>query len=201
MSKWIKMISIALVAVVLGSVAVSAVAFAQGPGGGLFGDRQGRPGFGGPGGPGGPPPFVDRDTMDAALADALGISVDELRTQLDSGKTVRQIIEDSGVDPQTVRDAMDAARDAALDQAVADGKLTQEQADQIRERGPKGHPGGPGGPPPFVDRDTMDAALADALGISVDELRTQLDSGKTVRQIIEDSGVDPQTVRDAMDAA
>ncbi|RMF04100.1 MAG: hypothetical protein D6768_04115, partial [Chloroflexi bacterium] len=55
-------------------------------------------------------------------------------------------IDESGVDPQTVRDAMDAARDAALDQAVADGKLTQEQADQIRERGPQGHPGGPGGP-------------------------------------------------------
>ncbi len=46
--------------------------------------------------------------MNALLADALGISVDELNA------------------------ARHTARDAALDQAVADGKLTQEQADQIK---------------------------------------------------------------------
>lgn len=46
--------------------------------------------------------------MDALLADALGVTSDELTA------------------------ARQTARDAALDQAVKDGKLTQEQADQMK---------------------------------------------------------------------
>ncbi|NOZ73453.1 MAG: hypothetical protein GXP38_16385 [Chloroflexi bacterium] len=52
---------------------------------------------------------VDID-MDALLADALGISVDDLSA------------------------ARDAAREAGLEQAVADGRITQEQADMMKAR-------------------------------------------------------------------
>lgn len=72
-----------------------------------------------------------------ALAEALGISVDELEA------------------------AQEEARAAALEQAVTDGELTQEQADRIAERsGGRGMPGIYG----------SDELLAEALGISVDEL-------------------------------
>lgn len=78
------------------------------------------------------------------LADALGITTDELNA------------------------AQEAARSAALDQAVAEGLLTQEQADAIRN----GEGRGLGIRPPRGQAGTidMDALLADALGITVDEL-------------------------------
>ena len=53
----------------------------------------------------------------------------------DVGSLVAEILE---VDEQTVADAIDQARDeqfqARLDQAVEDGRITQEQADAIAER-------------------------------------------------------------------
>ena len=53
----------------------------------------------------------------------------------DVGSLVAEIVE---VDEQTVADAIDQARDeqfqARLDQAVEDGRITQEQADAIAER-------------------------------------------------------------------
>jgi len=90
-------------------------------------------------GPGG---FRPGGTDDDALADALGISVEELQS------------------------ARETVKAAALEQAVADGELTQEQADQIADGSlfnsrarfmPMGVEG--------------DSLLAEALGISVEELQ------------------------------
>ena len=81
------------------------------------------------------------------LANALGISLEELNT------------------------AYQEAADAALDQAVQQGLITQDQADQIRARGaafPFGHRWGGWLSESGID---FDALLADALGISVDDLR------------------------------
>jgi polyhydroxyalkanoate synthesis regulator phasin len=62
-------------------------------------------------------------------AKALGIDLDELRTELQDGKTLAQIATDHHVDIQQVIDALKAAAKAKLDQAVKDGRITQEQAD------------------------------------------------------------------------
>lgn len=97
------------------------------------------------------------------LADALGISVEDLQA------------------------AQQKARDAALDQAVEQGLLTQQQADAIKARQ---------GRFPFeilgrlglkADID-WDALLADALGISTDEL-------DAARQTARDAALD-QAVQD-----
>ena len=66
-------------------------------------------------------------------ADKLGMTVDELQTQLKDGKTVAELAKEKGVDLQTIVDAFVAARQEALSQAVTDGKITQEQADQMLE--------------------------------------------------------------------
>ena len=66
--------------------------------------------------------------LDAA-AGAIGVTTDELRDALRDGQTMADVAGTAGVDVQTVIDAMVTAEQAALDQAVTDGKITQEQAD------------------------------------------------------------------------
>lgn len=82
--------------------------------------------------------WMDRDAMremmHTALADALGMSVDELEAALAEGVSPRQLIEEAGLNLDAIQAARQAARDQALAEAVADGRLTQEEADLLRER-------------------------------------------------------------------
>src|SRR5215217_1409970 len=64
-----------------------------------------------------------------AAAKALGIDVDELRTELQSGKTLAELATAHGIDVQKVIDALTADAEAKLDEAVKAGRLTEEQAD------------------------------------------------------------------------
>lgn len=65
------------------------------------------------------------------VASTLGITTDELRSELASGKTLSQIITEHGKTVDDVVNALVAEAKTKLDQAVADGRLTQEQANQI----------------------------------------------------------------------
>ena len=63
-------------------------------------------------------------------ADAIGIEEDELLDALRDGQTIAEVAESNGVDPQTVIDALVAATQERLDDAVADGRIEQEDADE-----------------------------------------------------------------------
>lgn len=69
--------------------------------------------------------------LDAA-ATALGLTSEELRTELREGKTLAQVAEERDVPVETLTDALVAAAETALRQAVEEGRLTQEQADERR---------------------------------------------------------------------
>jgi hypothetical protein len=85
------------------------------------------PGFG-PWGPGGL--FdVGVAVLDEA-ADAIGIEEDELLDAMRDGQTIAEVAEREGVDPQTVIDALVAATRERLDEAVADGRIEQADADE-----------------------------------------------------------------------
>jgi hypothetical protein len=123
-----------------------------GPGGGLSLHHRGGPGIG-IGGPG--------EVTDAA-AKALGISRDELFKRMRDGKTLEEIAKAEGKSFDDVKAAMKAAMKKGLDEAVKDGKLTQEQADEILSRSTEhlgdfrlpGRPGPPpGGAPPDPPHD------------------------------------------------
>ena len=58
------------------------------------------------------------------------ITSDELRTALEDGQTIAEVAAEKGVDVQTVIDAMVAGLKAHLDEEVASGEHTQEEADQ-----------------------------------------------------------------------
>ncbi len=64
-----------------------------------------------------------------AAAEALGMTTDELRTELRDGATIAEIAAAEGVEVQSVIDAMVVAAGAHLAEHVAAGDITQEQAD------------------------------------------------------------------------
>ncbi|MGD9751678.1 MAG: hypothetical protein AB7W59_11850, partial [Acidimicrobiia bacterium] len=66
--------------------------------------------------------------LDAA-AEALGLTTDELRTQLQDGTSLGAIADAAGVDRQAVVDAIVGGVEERVADAVTDGKLTQEEAD------------------------------------------------------------------------
>ncbi len=130
MNKYVKVIGVAALIGIVAFVALAgaAVAFAQsgnptptpppfgGYGPGMMGNGAGgRARLGGYG-------FMAeyRDVIHAKIAEALA-----------EGKTPYQIAQGKGIDFATVQAAMQAGMAEALKQAVADGKLTQAQADAM----------------------------------------------------------------------
>lgn len=102
----------------------------------------------------------------AAIAAALGMTPEEVRTALQSGQSLAAIAAGKGVYTQTVLDAMLAELKAHLAEEVTSGRHTQAEADQMLSkateratammngekpafpgghRGHRGHPGHPGG--------------------------------------------------------
>lgn len=67
------------------------------------------------------------------IAAALGMEVEELRDQLSRGWSLADIAEAQGVDAGDIVDAVLANLDGKLADLVADGRLTEERADAIRE--------------------------------------------------------------------
>jgi hypothetical protein len=155
-------------------------------------------------------------TAAGALA-AAGTGVAVATTRSDDAKEREQaVLSDAAkrlnVEPSELRDALGEAEDAQLDADVKAGRLTQEQADAIKQRrhaigsvlggpgpgfehhrfGPGPGPGGPG--------DVMDAA-ADAIGISQAKLFEELRGGKSLSEVAKAHGKSFDDVKAAVKAA
>ena len=84
-------------------------------------------GIGGPSGRGGHGPGRDF----SVAAETLGMSEDELRAALQAdGTTLARIAEDQGVEADALVDALVTAGEERIADAVADGRITQEEADE-----------------------------------------------------------------------
>jgi len=68
--------------------------------------------------------------LDAA-ATYLGLTQDQLRTQLESGKSLADVAKAQNKSVDGLKQAMIAAVQSKLDQAVKDGRLTSDQRDQM----------------------------------------------------------------------
>jgi ribosomal protein S20 len=88
--------------------------------------------------------YLERDAL---LAKALDMSVEELKAAYAGGETLSMLMSERGLDAATVRERLQTAYDQALEQAVSDGVITQEQADEMQSRAGFGFgmPIGPGG--------------------------------------------------------
>lgn len=67
-----------------------------------------------------------------ALAEAIGIDAEELRTALEDGQTPAEVAEANGVSRAELVDAIVADMNEHLDQAVEDGHLTEAEAEERR---------------------------------------------------------------------
>ena len=120
---------------------------------------HGPPGGPGPhGGPGGP----RHGGLLEAVAKALGISREDLFSELREGKSLEDIAKGHDKSLDEVKNAVKTEVERNLDEAVKNGDLTRRQADEMKRRlpekldrlgqgGPFGHgppPFGPGGGPP-----------------------------------------------------
>jgi hypothetical protein len=79
----------------------------------------------------------DQWTTFDAVAKTLGLTPEELFAELHAGKTLEEIATEQGVEMTAVQDAMNAAQGEAtrqaIEQAVKDGRMSQEQADWMLE--------------------------------------------------------------------
>ncbi|MFC0211534.1 hypothetical protein ACFFK0_03555 [Paenibacillus chartarius] len=136
----------------------------------------------------------------------IGIDEAALRTELGQGKTLAQVAQEkAGLSEADLLQKLVDAQTKAIDDAVAAGKLTQEQADRQKaglneqvqqqitsvlpaggepgKRGGKGMGRGLGGM--FGGQEQI-AAL---LGMTEDELKTALQSGQSLADIAQEHGV------------
>ncbi len=65
-----------------------------------------------------------------AIAEALGLTADELKAQLKEGKSLADVAGDKGIDVQKLVDAQKTAIEKRVGEALQAGEITQEQADK-----------------------------------------------------------------------
>lgn len=70
----------------------------------------------------------------SAAASYLGLTEAQLHTQLEAGKSLAQIAKDQGKSVDGLKNAILTAAQKRLDQAVANGVLTKDQATQLLDR-------------------------------------------------------------------
>lgn len=113
------------------------------------------------------------------------------------------------VSPDELRSALGAAGNAQLDAAVTAGRLTREQADQVKQHraahggvlklGPGGHGGFDRGPGGFGGRGALIGDAAGALGIGRAELVERLRSGETLTELAKAEGKNLADVKAAVE--
>jgi hypothetical protein len=141
--------------------------------------------------PGDSPEMIVRSGMDAEQAKLLGLTTSEYQAQEDAGKTWLEIATSQGKTSAEAQTLLETAYSNAIAQALANGKITQAQADTLKalpasdpEMGGKGPGDGHGG----IDGNTvvhtyLEEAFAKALGMSIADFDVQEAAGKSWSEI------------------
>ena len=149
------------------------------------------------------------------IADDLGITVEELRDLVGEDKTIAQVAEEAGIDVNAAVAEALTEYQTSLDEAVAAGRITQEEADSrlagIQTRvdealnaigGPvlsiRGHAGlclgkGVNG---IIGGMHVGQQIAESMGVTQQELRELVGEEGTIAQVAADAGVDAQSIVD-----
>lgn len=143
-----------------------------------------------------------------SVSQSLKLSPIELAQQIQSGKSLADVAKAQGVELQTVKDATTAAIKTQLDGVVKAGKVTQAQADkalqtvniwfdEVANLNVKNLPNG--GNFDQKEAETYFTpvlnATAQVLGLTPDQLKSQVQSGKTLGEIAKAQGVELAKVK------
>ncbi len=142
----------------------------------------------------------------STIAQALNMSVGDLQAELLAGKSVAEVAAAKGISLDAIVNAVVAEQKQVLDQAVAAGRLTQAQADTLLANLKATLPGqlqvkyvpGFGKFGRFGYGLPMMDTIAQALGLTVAELWTELSAGKSVADVAKAKGVDLDKVINAV---
>lgn len=75
-----------------------------------------------------------RDVPLAVAAELTGLTEEQLLAELEGGTTIPALLEEKGIDLSVFHQAVAEARQAAVEEAVAAGTITQEQAQRMLQR-------------------------------------------------------------------
>jgi hypothetical protein len=122
----------------------------------------------------------------------------------ESKAIVNDAAKNLGISPSKLSAALKKAFSDRIDAAVVDGRLTKEQGEELKRRIESGDfpllgppvfgPGFPGAHPFFHGLD----AAASYLGLSEEQLRNQIESGKTLAQVAKEQGKSVAGLKDAL---
>ncbi|MEM7533305.1 MAG: hypothetical protein AAF639_14075 [Chloroflexota bacterium] len=154
------------------------------------------------------PSWLTREEKAEIAAGVLGMTVEELEAAKESGTSMAELLETAGLTKEEFKAAMQPGLIAEVNEAVADGDLTQEQADVIIERiesgefghgrhGKRGHRGGPA----FLERGEHKEIVAGVLGMTVEELETAKEADTSMAELIESAGLTEEEFKAAMQTA
>jgi hypothetical protein len=71
------------------------------------------------------------------VIDQLGVTKEDLKAALQGGQTISEYATSLGKDPQALADALTQAANDRIDQAVADGKLSEERGATMKSEVPE----------------------------------------------------------------
>jgi len=147
----------------------------------------------------------------AAVAALVGggaaIAADRLTPKQESDAVVADAAKQLGVDPAKLNAALKKALENRVDAAVAAGRITKAQGDEIKARIAAGDVpligvGGPGhGPHGFGHHFASLDAAASYLGVTESALRTSLSDGSTLADIAKEKGKSVAGLKAALVAA
>jgi hypothetical protein len=135
------------------------------------------------------------------LVEQAGLELPNVMQSLRDGKTLTTLIEEAGKEVAIVKQATIDAATIAINEAVTAGTLTQERADQMianlstvidrlltgdlkpgmeEDRGPRA-------------RGRLAAVVAEATGLTVEEVRAEVDAGKTLADVLASKNITVET--------
>lgn len=122
---------------------------------------------------------------DVELQKVLGMTGEQIKSALQSGKTVKDLITSKGLDFNATMKQMRSGHEAEMKLKIAEdiksGKITQAQADEMETK--------------KTERETKElSTLAGILGTTVDKIKSDRDAGKTLDETIASLGLNKDAV-------
>jgi polyhydroxyalkanoate synthesis regulator phasin len=131
------------------------------------------------------------------IAEILGMTPGELQQALSDGTTLAEVAVDQGMTVEDLSAVLSAEVDSRVAEALADGKITQERADEILANSAdridrlinRSHEQGEGKEARSERRTDAREAMADFLDLSLEEMREAYQDGSTLGEIATDQGI------------